>query len=243
MRRRNRANHAGVRSRVLLRQTGRILGAMNTAWLAGASGLVGSQLLSCLLDAPQFATVVSLGRKPLAVVSPKLTQRSVDFSALDVAGLAPPDVAFCALGTTIAKAGSKEAFRAVDHDAVLAFARAALGAGARSFLVVTALGANPKSRVFYSRVKGDIEADLRALGFASLVIAQPSLLMGERAESRPIERAAVVASRLFGGLLKPFASRPIEANVVARALVAVAQASPPGVTVYPSGQLQTLGAG
>ena len=216
---------------------------MKTAWIAGASGLVGSQLLSCLLGDPQFATVVSLGRKPLDSVDPKLVQRSVDFAALDVAGLAPPDLAFCTLGTTIGKAGSKEAFRAVDHDAVLAFAKAALTAGARSFLVVSALGANARSSVFYSRVKGDVEADLRALGFTSLSIAQPSLLMGERVESRTAERAAVVASRLFGGLLKFFDARPIEAKVVARALVAIADDAPPGATVYPSGELQKLGGG
>jgi uncharacterized protein YbjT (DUF2867 family) len=216
---------------------------MKTAWIAGASGLVGSQLLSCLLGDPLFATVVSLGRKPLAAVSPKLVQRNVDFASLDVAGLPLPDLAFCALGTTIGKAGSKEAFRAVDHDAVLAFAKAAQSAGAGGFLVVTALGANAKSSVFYNRVKGEVEADLRALGFASLSIAQPSLLMGDRAESRPIERAGVVASRLFAGVLKFFDARPIEAKVVARALVALAHDLPPGATVYPSGQLQKLGAG
>ena len=216
---------------------------MNTAWIAGASGLVGSKLLKRLLDDAAIGLVVSLSRRAPDIASPKLATRIVDFASLDATGLPPPDVAFCALGTTIGKAGSQAAFRAVDHDAVLAFAKAALTAGAGSFLVVSSLGADPGSSVFYNRVKGETEAALRALGFASLVIAQPSLLLGDRAESRPLERVAVVTSRLLSPLLKPFAARPIEADVVARALVAVAHEPPPGATVYHSGQLQTLGGG
>jgi len=216
---------------------------MKSAWLAGASGLVGSELLGQLLEDGEFGKVVSLGRRPLAFDNPKLAQRVVDFAALDVHGLAAPEVAFCALGTTIAKAGSQQAFRAVDHDAVLAFATAALAAGARCFVLVSSLGASARSRIFYSRVKGETEADLRALGFASLVIAQPSLLLGDRVESRPGERALVAASRLLGGALGLFAARPIEAKVVARALLAIAHDPPSGVQVYPSGQLQRLGGG
>jgi uncharacterized protein YbjT (DUF2867 family) len=214
---------------------------MKTAWIAGASGLIGSRLLTRLLDDPAAQVVVSLGRRPLDVPSPKLVQRSVDFAALDVTGLPPPDVAFCTLGTTIGKAGSQAAFRAIDHDAVLAFAKAAHTAGAPTFLVVTALGADPTSSVFYNRVKGETEADLRQLGFASLAILQPSLLLGDRTESRPAERAAIVASRFLAPLLKPFAARPIEADVVARALISLAHAPKPGTTVYPSGELHRIG--
>lgn len=214
---------------------------MKTAWIAGASGLVGSKLLARLLDDPGVQSVVSLGRRPSPVQSPKLTERSVDFAALDVTALPTPDVAFCTLGTTIGKAGSQAAFRAVDHDAVVAFAQAAQTAGAQTFLVVTALGADPDSRVFYNRVKGETEAALRRLGFASLSILQPSLLLGDRTESRPAERAAIVVSRLLAPVLKPFASRPIDADVVARALIVLAQTPKPGVTVYPSRDLQTLG--
>lgn len=216
---------------------------MNTAWIAGASGLVGSLLLPLLLEDPAFGAVVSLGRRPVALAHPKLAQRTVDFAAPDVAGLPPPDVAFCALGTTIAKAGTAEAFRAVDHGAVMAFARAAFAAGARRFEVVTAHGADAKSMVLYNRVKAEVEADLRAVGFTSLAIARPSLLLGDRAESRPGERAAVVASRLLGGLLRPFEARPIEAAVVARALVAIAHDPPEGAAVYSSSRLQKLGGG
>lgn len=216
---------------------------MKTAWIAGASGLVGSHLLALLLEDAQFGAVVSLGRKRLAIASAKLEQRVVDFSALDVAGLAAPEVAFCALGTTIGKAGSQAAFRAVDHDAVIEFAKAALAAGARCFALVSSLGADPHSRIFYNRVKGETEADLQALGFESLIFAQPSLLLGDRTESRPGERAMIVASRFLGGLLKPFASRPIEALVVARALLAIAHDSKHGTRVFPSVELQRLGGG
>lgn len=216
---------------------------MKTAWIAGASGLVGSNLMSLLLDDSEFGAVISLGRKPLELASPKLVQRTVDFRALDATGLAAPEVAFCALGTTISKAGSQQAFRAVDHDAVLEFAKAALSAGARCFAVVSSLGADPRSRIFYNRVKGETEADLRALGFASLIIAQPSLLLGDRAEPRPAERALIVVSRWLGFALKPFAARPIEARVVARALLATVHDSELGPRVLPSGELQRLGGG
>ena len=219
-----------------------MLAAMKTAWIAGATGLVGSRLLVHLLADPSFARVVSLGRRTLELSSPKLSQRQIDFAALDVAGLPAPEVVFCALGTTIAQAGSQAAFRAVDHDAVLNLAKAALAAGASSFVVVSSLGADAKSRVFYNRVKGETEADLRELGFASLGIAQPSLLLGERAQARPGERVAIVASRVLGGLLRPFAWRPIEADVVARALIAISRESQPGATVYPSSRLHALGA-
>lgn len=216
---------------------------MTTAWIAGATGLVGSKLLSLLLEDPKVTTVVSLGRRPSGVTHAKLVERSVDFANVDAAGLPAPTVALCCLGTTIAKAGSKEAFRAVDHDAVVAFAKAAQSAGAGRFVLVSSEGANAGSMIFYNRVKGEVEAALRALGFSSLAITHPSLLMGDRAESRPGERFAVAASRLLGPLLKPFDARPIEADVVARALVAIAHDPPKGAEVYPSGRLQKLGGG
>jgi uncharacterized protein YbjT (DUF2867 family) len=214
---------------------------MKTAWLAGASGLVGSELLSALLLDSGLTVLVSFGRRTLEAAHPKLEQRLVDFAAFDAQGAPPPDVAFCALGTTIGKAGSKEAFRAVDHDAVLAFAEAARAAGAGTFIVVTALGADQNSRIFYNRVKGETERDLHALGFRSLAILRPSLLLGNRRESRPSERAAIVASRWLAPVLKPFAARPIEATRVAHAALAIAHEPPTGVREYPSGELQRLG--
>jgi uncharacterized protein YbjT (DUF2867 family) len=213
-----------------------------TAWIAGATGMVGSHLVDVLLAGDTFASVVTLGRRPLDRTHPKLSQATVDFAALDAAALPAATDAFCALGTTIKKAGSKEAFRAVDHDAVLAFARAAKTNGAKRFYVVTSLGADAGSLAFYNRVKGEVEDGLRALGFEGLAIVRPSLLVGDRAESRPGERFAIVATSLLGPLLKPFASRPIEGVTVARALDAIAKAPPTGARVYLSGELQTLGA-
>lgn len=215
----------------------------DVAWVAGATGLIGSKLLPMLLEDEGVSAVVSLGRRPSGVSHPRLVERAVDFASLDAAGLPAPTVAFCALGTTIKKAGSQEAFRAVDHDAVLAFAKAARAAGAKRFEVVTSLGADAGSMVFYNRVKGEVEQGLRALGFDSLAIAQPSLLLGERAESRFGEQIAVAASRWLKPLLRPLASRPIEGEVVARALVAIAHDPPKGAEVYHSGRLQTLGGG
>lgn len=215
---------------------------MKAVWLAGASGLVGSELMAALLADPEFGALVSFGRRTLDITAPKLEQRCVDFAAFDAKGATRPDAALCALGTTIGKAGSQAAFRAVDHEAVLAFAQAAHAADARVFIVVTALGADIGSRVFYNRVKGETERDLRALGFASLAILRPSLLLGDRRESRPSERAAIVVSRWLAPVLKPLAARPIEAAVVARAALAIAHDPPSGARVYPSGELQRLGA-
>ena len=212
-----------------------------TALVAGASGLVGGFLLDALLGDSRYREVHSLGRRPLPRQHPKLVQHTVDFARLGGEALPPAQDAFCCLGTTIKKAGSREAFRAVDQDAVLAFASASKKAGVRRFLVVTALGANARSRVFYNRVKGETEEDLKARGCESLVILQPSLLLGERAESRPGERAAIVASRMLAPLLRPLASRPIEARTVARAMVSLAHTAPQGVRVAPSGELQQLG--
>jgi len=211
------------------------------ALVAGASGLVGGFLLDALLESPLYAEVHSLGRRPLPKQHPRLAQHTVDFARLSDVELPPVDDAFCTLGTTIKKAGSQEAFRAVDHDAVLAFAKAARQAGARRFVVVTALGANPHSRVFYNQVKGEVEEALKSVGFESLVILRPSLLLGERAERRPGEHAAIVLSKALGPLLRPFGGRPIEARTVARAMLSLASDAPPGVRVVPSGELHALG--
>jgi uncharacterized protein YbjT (DUF2867 family) len=120
---------------------------------------------------------------------------------------------------------------------VLAFAKAAKERGARGFVLVSAVGADAKSMVFYNRVKGEVESALRAMEWGSLVIAQPSLLLGDRAESRPGERFAIVISRAMGPLLKPFNGRPIEAKDVAKAVISAAKELPSGVTVLSSGQM------
>lgn len=212
-----------------------------TALLAGASGLVGGHLLDLLLEGTDPTPVVSLGRRPLPRTHPALTQLTVDFARLGEAPIPSAGRAFCCLGTTIKRAGSREAFRAVDHDAVMAFATAAKAAGVRHFLVVTALGADPNAAVFYNRVKGEVERSLRAVGFDALTIAQPSLLLGDREESRPAEHAAVVMSRALGPLLGWLPSRPIEARTVARALQRLAASGATGVRVAKNAELHDLG--
>lgn len=211
-----------------------------TLLLAGASGLVGGSVLDLALEDPLFTRVVSVGRRALDRTHPRLTQVTVDFTSIDHAAL--PDVtdAIACLGTTIKKAGSQAAFRAVDHDAVLAFAKAAKTKGARRFQVVTALGADARSMVFYNRVKGEVEEALRAVGFESLAIVRPSLLLGERTEQRTAERIGTALANTFAPLLKPFASRPIHARTVAQAMLAIAHDPPAGARVYESGELHTL---
>ncbi|MFO0626714.1 MAG: NAD(P)H-binding protein [Polyangiales bacterium] len=211
-----------------------------TALLAGASGLVGGHLLDLLLEGTDPPRVVSLGRRAIPRTHPALTQQTVDFANLGGVSLPAADLAFCGLGTTIKRAGSREAFRAVDHDAVVAFATAARAAGVRHFLVVTALGADAGSSVFYNRVKGEVENSLKSMGFEALTIAQPSLLLGDREESRPAEHAAVVVSRALAPVLGWLASRPIEARDVAKALVRLSTAPTRGVRVVTNAELHAL---
>jgi uncharacterized protein YbjT (DUF2867 family) len=203
---------------------------MATAWLAGGSGLVGGVLLRALLGDDHFTGVVSVGRRDLAFQHPKLTQVVADFSSPSgFESLEPPDVAFGCLGTTIKKVGSREAFRRVDHDAVLAFAQAARAKGARVFVHVTALGADPHSRVFYNSVKGEIERDVALLGFPSVYALRPSILDGARQESRPAEHLWLMVARGLGPLLGKY--RPTPIGAVARAMIASAKAAAPGAHV------------
>lgn len=220
-------------------------GGMGTAWIAGASGLVGGELLQQLLSAAEYDRVIALGRRRLDVAHPKLVQVMADFTALEqvAADLSCHD-AYCCLGTTIKAAGSRAAFRAVDHTAVLAFAWAAQRAGAQRFFVVSALGADAGSRVFYHRVKGETEDALLVLGFSTLAIFRPSLLLGRRATARPGEgvMAALLwlAEPLLLGRWRKF--RAIQAVVVARAMLRCSFGrADQGVLVFPSDEIQDLG--
>jgi uncharacterized protein YbjT (DUF2867 family) len=200
---------------------------MKTAWLAGGSGLVGGDLLQLLLADGDFTKVVSVGRRTLPTEHPRLVQAKLDFSsAAPFEELAAPDVAFSCLGTTIKKAGSQEAFRAVDYDAVLTFAKAARARGAHVFVHVSSLGANKRSRQFYSLVKGEIEAALEEVGFESLYALRPSILDGDRAESRPLERVGLVFARALGPVLGKY--RPTASLAVARTAIAKAKERAPG---------------
>jgi uncharacterized protein YbjT (DUF2867 family) len=203
---------------------------MTTAWLAGGSGLVGGVLLEKLLADPFFTKVISAGRRMLPVTHAKLTQVVVELAVpggLD--GLPAPDVAFSCLGTTIAKAGTREAFRAVDFGAALAFAKAARARGAKVFVHVSSLGADPRSRVFYSQVKGELEMAVAGVGFDSVCAIRPSILDGKRRESRTFEQAGLVVMRALGPLLGKYRPTPVEA--VAAAMIAVAKEPEPGARV------------
>jgi len=195
------------------------------ALLAGATGLVGGYLLRRLLAHPSYARVEILVRRELPVRDPKLTQHIVEFARLSdgAPGVAPDDV-FCCLGTTIRKAGSEEAFRRVDYDYPLALARLAKAAGAGKFLMVSALGADPKSAVFYNRVKGEVEQAIAAIGLPAAYSFRPSLLTGPRAEHRPGEKIGIAVGKLIAplliGALRKY--RPIHADTVAAAMVYVA---------------------
>ena len=156
------------------------------ALVAGANGMVGRELLRSLTDAGAHQRVIALSRRPLPFEAPRLANRIVRFETLeqDLRGLRCDD-AYCCLGTTLSAAGSQQAFRAVDHDLVLSFARFAQSAGAKTLVAVSAAGAAPEARNFYLRVKGETELALMALRFRSLHLMEPSLLLGARREWRP----------------------------------------------------------
>jgi uncharacterized protein YbjT (DUF2867 family) len=181
---------------------------------------VGREILQGLLADEEVAAVHALARRPLGVQHPKLTVHTVDFAALPP--LPPVDEAYLALGTTIKVAGSEAAFRAVDFEANLAVACAAQVAGARRIGVVSAMGADAASRIFYNRVKGELEQAVADLGYEGVVIARPSLLAGDRAALGQPERAGERIGLRIGRWLKPLIPanyRPIRASDVARALL------------------------
>ena len=201
-----------------------------TALIAGASGLVGSHLLSLLLET--YGRVISIGRRRLDISNPRLDQRVVDFEKLPDLN-APPDV-YCTLGTTIRLAGSQAASRIIEHDYPLNLARQVAAAGSKQFLLVSAVGSDRRSSNAYLRTKGELEDALAALPFRSLHIFQPSFLIGKRAETRPGEKigiaiATMVAPLLIGGLRK---YRAVPAAAVADAMLAAARRAEPGRHFY-----------
>ena len=212
-----------------------------TAWVAGSTGLVGSHLLPMLLAQSSYRTVHALVRRLPShpVHHDKLRHHPVAFNALPV--LPSVDDVYIALGTTIKTAGSQTAFRQVDFDAVLATARAAREAGATRLAVVSALGADARSKVFYNRVKGEMEDAVTSLGFSTVVIARPSLLIGDRAALgqtvRPVEQWG---ERLLRPVMRfvPRRVRPIAASDVASALLHAMLAGVPGVRRLESASMQ-----
>ncbi|WP_296511042.1 nucleoside-diphosphate sugar epimerase [Rhodoferax sp.] len=213
--------------------------AARVALVAGATGLVGREVLAVLLADKHTSAVHTLGRRNLPHAHPKLTQHIVDFAALPE--LPQIDDVFICLGTTIKVAGSQAAFRRVDFDAVMAVAQAGIARGATKLGVVSAMGADAQSRVFYNRVKGEMEAALSELGYTSISVARPSLLVGNRGPLdqpvRPGEHIGLVVSRLFKPLI-PVDYLPVQAADVAAGLVQAVKTGKPGVQRILSGALQ-----
>lgn len=212
----------------------------NTALLLGSTGLIGGHLLGLLLQDPHWRNVTALTRRSLQIRSDKFQEVIADPSTLNsVAEHLIADTVFCCLGTTLKIAGSRENFRKIDHDYILDCARASRQNGATRFIVVSSLSANPTSPIFYPRVKGQTERDLAALGFDSLSILRPSLLLGERSEHRRAEGLAgkimPPLSFLMRGPLEKF--RPIKGAQVACAMNKIAKDGRKGVTIYDSDQL------
>ncbi|WP_293336369.1 oxidoreductase [Parvibaculum sp.] len=207
-----------------------------SALVAGATGLVGGHLVRQLIEDPAYAKTIVLTRRPLdGVTSPKLQTIIADFDALDDV---LPDIvaedAFCALGTTIKKAGSQPAFARVDHDYIVSFARAAKAAGVRRFLLVSAMGADPASSIFYSRVKGETERDVAALGFETLHIFRPGLILGDRSERRPLEAIGMSLAPFLNPLMlgpaRPY--RSIPAETIAGGMRGAAHGQEKGVLIH-----------
>lgn len=215
----------------------------SVALLAGASGLTGGLALDALLAAPDVSRVIAVTRRPLGREHPRLANRIVQFERLEsqLKG-SVADVALCCLGTTLRKAGSQARFRAVDVDAVLTFARAAKAANARRFVVMSSVGADPRARNFYLRTKGDMEEELEGMGFESLDVLQPSMLLAWRAEMRPLELVASALMPLIAPLLrgKYLPYRAIGARTVAAAMLGATRSGRRGVQRYTYEGIQAL---
>lgn len=221
---------------------------MTTIAITGASGLVGSRVLEDLLAREDVGRVIALGRRPLSVEHPKLSSVVSDLqSPDDMAKQLPSPVAvgICCLGTTMKQAGSKQAFRAIDRDAVLAFGRAVLMRGVQRFVLVSSVGANPHNPNFYLRTKGEVEAELVAQGFPQLTVLRPSFIddQGTRVQYRPAERFGLPLARAFFAVVgKTRRHAPIRVDTIARALVRLAfDETSERVRVVESEQLHVIG--
>jgi uncharacterized protein YbjT (DUF2867 family) len=209
---------------------------MKTALLVGSTGLIGSYLLNKLLSSEHYEKVTILVRKAVGINHPKLEQVLYEFDRPFVDKVRADDV-YCCLGTTIRKAGSKQAFRKVDYDYPLQIASFAHANGAKRFAIVTAIGSDEKSFFFYNRVKGEVEAELKKIPFNSLYIFRPSMLLGIRKEFRLGEDLAKIVMRAAGPVL-PANTRAIHASQVAEAMMVYMQNGKAGIQYVDSGAMQ-----
>ncbi|RTQ50762.1 oxidoreductase [Hymenobacter gummosus] len=215
-------------------------GPQKVALIAGASGLVGSQLLPLLLNSGRYAKVISVGRRPLPLLHPLLVQRTVSFDDLEAHRLSLiADDVYCCLGTTMRQAGSKEAFYKVDFLYVVKLAALTAANFAAQLMVVSAMGADEGSTFYYNRVKGEMEAAVRQAPFRAIHIFRPSLLLGQRPEKRLGEQIGTVLLRVLGPLLVgPLRRyRGISAQAVAQAMLNAAYQDGGGVRVYQSDEI------
>lgn len=211
---------------------------MKTALVVGATGLIGGHLTRKIVSDPTYSAVKVLVRKPLDFQHPKIEQIVIDFDNLDASLIVADDV-FCCLGTTMKQAGSKEAFYKVDFTYPFEVAKAALKNGAKQCLIVTAMGADAKSMFYYNRVKGEIEKALAELNYPTLLIFHPSLLLGERKESRAGEGFATVVMRALD-FLTPLKYKAIKGETVANAMLAYAKKGIKGTQIIESGTMQSF---
>lgn len=208
-----------------------------TALIAGASGLIGAQLLPLLLASDRYSKVIMVGRRPVLLVHPKLEQRVLDFDRLEenAMSLIADDV-YCCLGTTMRLAGSKQSFYRVDYLYVVTLAALTARNFAAQLLLVSAMGADPTSRIYYNRVKGETEEAVRRLPFRAIHVFRPSLLLGKRDEKRLGERVGAVLlgvlSPLLAGPLRKY--RAVPAVAVAHAMLRAAEDESSGIQVHPS---------
>jgi uncharacterized protein YbjT (DUF2867 family) len=190
-----------------------------SALVLGASGLIGSEVLTLCLESEMYNKVIAPVRRPLLIDHEKLFEKVIDFDMPPWEDLFPVDHVYCCLGTTIKMAGSKSNFRKVDHDYPLAFGGAARKWNASVFSIVTAAGSNANSKIFYNRVKGELELNLKSLALKSTLIFQPSLLMGDRKEIRRGEKMVIGVAKLTSWMI-PRSFRAIHSKTVAKSMVA-----------------------
>jgi uncharacterized protein YbjT (DUF2867 family) len=214
-----------------------------TAVLLGGSGLVGGFCLRTLISDPRYQRITALSRRKLELPpDSRLVERLVNFEQITAGDFAGAEDIFCALGTTSRKAGSQAAFRTVDLQYPLNAAKAALQAGARQFVLVSSVGANATAKNFYLRTKGEVELAISSLGFSSVHILRPSLLLGRREEFRLGERIAIAVAPLvnFAMLGSMRRYRAISAGAVGRAMVAAARSGKAGTLVYEHDEIEAL---